>query len=90
MGFRLVYASGLSLTLLFRCVSEKSFFRSVPSLYIALYEEEEGAPTLHFKETMRLPKGAIDMDFLMEFTPKVVAMTRAVAHLSSAGQLIGS
>ncbi len=88
MGFQLDYESGLSLVLMFRGVLQKSFLRRVPRLYIALYQEVgEQVPVLHFRETMALPRGPSDMDFLMAFTPKIVAMTRAVADSSGAGRL---
>ncbi len=89
MAFQLDYESGLRLVLIFRSVRVRSLFRQVPHLYIALYEDVGTAtPVSHFKETMRLPRGPGDFDFLMEFTPKVIAMTRAVANMAKAGLLL--
>lgn len=91
LGFLLVHESGLILYLLFRTIEVKSFFRKVTRLRIALYgDTTEDKRIMHFTEIMDLPKGPSDMQFLMRFTPKVVAMIRTVAHLESAGRLLDS
>lgn len=92
MGFRLNYQSGLSLVLIVRGISKPGLFRSRMVIYIALYEERQGEsiPTCHFKEEMRYPRGPSDMGFLLDFTPKVLAMSRTVAYLAKAGELLRS
>ena len=89
LGFVLVHDSGLTLHLLLRAAVTKGLFRRTSRLRIALYEDdEEGRRTTHFVELMDLPKGPSDMQFLLRFTPKVVAMIRAIAHLKDAGRLL--
>jgi hypothetical protein len=91
LGFLLVHESGLTLYLLFRTIEVKSFFRTVSRLRIALYGDTAGDKrVMHFMEIMDLPRGPIDMQFLMRFTPKVMAMVRTVAHLENAGRLLDS
>lgn len=91
VGFVLVHESGLTLFSLFRAVEVKTLFRRVGRLRIALYEDDpDGNKITHFVELMDLPRGPHDMQFLLRFTPKVVAMVRAIAHLKRAGRLVGS
>ncbi len=91
VGFVLVHESGLTLFLLFRAVEIKALFRRVSRLRIALYEDDpDGNKITHFVELMNLPRGPHDMQFLLMFTPKVVAMIRAIAHLRNAGGLVGN
>jgi hypothetical protein len=91
LGFLLVHESGLTLYLLLRTIEVKSFFRRVNRLRIALYgDSANDKRVMHFMEIMDLPRSASDMQFLMVFTPKVIAMIRAVAHLEGAGRLLDS
>lgn len=91
LGFLLVHEPGLTLYLLLRTIEVKSFFRKVTRLRIALYgDSADDKRIMHFMEIMELPRSPSDMQFLMRFTPKVIAMVRTVAHLEGAGRLLGS
>lgn len=91
LGFVLVHESGLTLFLLCRAVEVKALFRRVARLRIALYEDDAHRNKItHFVELMDLPRQSHDMQFLLRFTPKVVAMVRAIAHLKGGGQLLAS
>jgi len=86
----LSYEDGSELSLVVMCIAQRGWLREKPVLLVSIVElgQDTNILRVHFRETMRVPKGPHDFFFLMELMAKIKATAWAIAATAGMGECV--
>lgn len=87
----LIYESGATVSIIVMCTTERGWFNRIKptiSLSFVTLDGDTRATTVHFNETMSLPTGPSDLQFLLRFAATVRAAAWTLAVIGGMGECI--